>query len=249
MRPIIIPGLLILSCLMACMPDEENSRVPTFIEDTCTSIQVKQVTLKKKTVTIQTPIEANLYSLKYRVIDSSKLIVFDGTHNTLNQYNLKEQKLTKSIPLASEGPNKVNNLLDFYWHNQDSIFILCDHELLLVNDRGERIKKYLIDYQTDEGTAAGPYADPVLGLRLDYLPELQAVQFYFIFVEKSYAASVRKKMLVNFSLSQEQNITSFGWFPDTYGKGTYFSLFDDPSKITVGRHTILSFGADHGIYI
>lgn len=75
----------------------------------------------------------------------SKLIFYNRQVNQLEILNLETHLPESAIPLPSEGPNAIRKVYHFYYHNKDSVFIVSDYHLHLVNLAGDFAYSKLIN--------------------------------------------------------------------------------------------------------
>lgn len=179
------------------------------------------------------------------------LIEFNPTLNSLDVYDLTQFKLIKRINYELDGPDLLPNTLDFYWHSKDSIFFLGEGGILsLMTDNGKLVNRVIIGTKLPNGHDAGDYfAEPTMGLRMDYIPHIKSIQLYAVMIEGNEDYSHSLPFIANYSLQKKKIVNVFGAFPDVFFQGKHFSLLNDPSKIVVKNKTILSFGPDQGVYI
>lgn len=57
-------------------------------------------------------------------LDQESFINLNLVNNSLDFYNLSEGEIIHRIQFASEGPDRITNVGGFYYHNEDSIFLL-----------------------------------------------------------------------------------------------------------------------------
>ncbi len=80
----------------------------------------------------------NLYRIsQFVLVDDTPFVTgYNKLTNQIDFFNLNLNKGTHSLRLADMGPASVGNLLSFYYHNKDSIFILGNYKIALVDING-----------------------------------------------------------------------------------------------------------------
>ena len=236
--------VLVIAMLMLMSCQREKSVLPEF---SCPVENGKTHTLRKAAELVLTGDTLGVpASPVYRVLPEHRIVFYNSLIHSLDIYDLQQGDLTERIPLEEEGPNGVAGLLDFYWHNRDSIFVRSRSDVLLINTRSEVKDRYEPDYWSPEDFVFLDYfAEPYLELRLEYIPTLRALQLYGVLPE----GKMHKSCMVLYDVDRKEIIRTFGQYPEVYRQRQYFSLFDDPSAIVVGQKAYLSFGPDNGVYV
>lgn len=70
----------------------------------------------------------------------------DFINHSIICLDLKENSLVKNIVYRKKGPDKVDAIVSFYYHNDDSIFIQAMKELLLTNAKSKVLKRWSTIY-------------------------------------------------------------------------------------------------------
>lgn len=85
-------------------------------------------------------VSINSYSLidTYSDFGTNYVYAYNPYMHSLDILNLTDQKISQHISLAEHGGNKISkSVLNFTVHNMDSIFIVSDQEITLINGLGE----------------------------------------------------------------------------------------------------------------
>lgn len=235
----------------SCEQRLENAELPEF---QCDDKSVGNLQLVEQEFILQGDAKSSPGLPMHRVVTHQShdlLIEFNPALYGLDFYDLEQFEFKKRIFFEKDGPDFLTPPLDFYWHNQDSIFFLSEGGVLsLMNDQGKLKKRIVLKPDLPSKLQVGDYyADPVLALRIDYLPKSQTVQVYAVMLEEDPEYNCSLPFIANYSLTKNKVVQCFGKFPEVFFQGKHFSLLNDPSKIVVADKTIVSFGPDQGIYV
>jgi hypothetical protein len=93
--------------------------------------------------TLKIPLEdkflANYRRYHYAKREKDDVLVgYNRTSNSIEFINLRSKKIYSSVSFPSNGPDGVRRVNGIFYHNQDSIFILTDFHLILMNETGDR---------------------------------------------------------------------------------------------------------------
>lgn len=236
--------VLVIAILMLMSCQRDNAALPEF---SCPVENGKTHTLRKAAELVLTGDTLGVpASPVYRVLSEHRIVFYNSLIHALDVYDLKDGGIAERIKLEEDGPHQVIGLLDFFWHNRDSIFVRSQSQVLLMDTGGKVTDRYELDYWSPEGFVFVDYfAEPYLELRLEYIPALRALQLYGVLPE----GKLDKTCMVLYDIDRKQIIRTYGQYPEVYQRRDYFSLFDDPSAIVVGQKAYLSFGPDNGVYV
>lgn len=73
------------------------------------------------------------------------LVGFSKATNSVEFLNLDSSKVINKVIFPSEGPNGVRKINGLYYHNKDSVFLLTDYQIFIINDQGIIKKKFWIN--------------------------------------------------------------------------------------------------------
>ena len=83
----------------------------------------------------------------FNQVRNDSLLLFNAFHHSVEVVDLGVDSLVGRLLLHSEGPNAVNDIRAFYFHNRDSIFLAEENfSVALVNSKGELKNRYT-DFQ------------------------------------------------------------------------------------------------------
>jgi len=241
--------MLVLTLFWGCKQEVEKPHLPDF---SCT--KNRSINLQEELVTLKSDGKGTSGVPMNRVVQESNqnyLIEFNPSMHSLDYYSLKNLKLSKRVLFQKEGPNALPIPMDFCWHNQDSIFFLGEGGVFsMMNDQGILKRRIILSTQLPNGMEVGDYyAEPTMGLRVDYIAKIKSIQLYIVMLDGNPEYNKSLPFIANYSLPKNKITHMYGIFPEAYLKGQHFSLFDDPSKIVVQNKTIVSFGPDRGMYV
>ncbi|MFN3759780.1 MAG: DUF4221 family protein [Algoriphagus aquaeductus] len=84
----------------------------------------------------------------FNQVRNDSLLLFNAFHHSVEVVDLGVDSLVGRLLLHSEGPNAVNDIRAFYFHNRDSIFLAEENfSVALVNSKGELKNRYT-DFQS-----------------------------------------------------------------------------------------------------
>lgn len=89
-------------------------------------------------------VSINSYSLidTYSDFGANYVYAYNPYMHSLDILNLTDQKISQHIPLSEHGSNKISrSILNFTVQNMDSIFIVSDQEITLINRNGEVVRR------------------------------------------------------------------------------------------------------------
>lgn len=79
----------------------------------------------------------------FNQVRNDSLLLFNAFHHSVEVVDLGVDSLVGRLQLHSEGPNAVNDIRAFYFHNRDSIFLAEENfSVALVNSKGELKNRY-----------------------------------------------------------------------------------------------------------
>jgi hypothetical protein len=79
----------------------------------------------------------------FNQVRNDSLLLFNAFHHSVEVVDLGVDSLVGRLLLHSEGPNAVNDIRAFYFHNRDSIFLAEENfSVALVNSKGELKNRY-----------------------------------------------------------------------------------------------------------
>lgn len=134
--------LLVIGLLFSCQ-NEKSNEDKTF--ELTPSGKFLSLDLDDSTANIST-------GLQYFKGDKEYLFNANWGTNSVQIYDLQDQKLSKELFFDYEGPNGIGDLFGFHVHSMDSIFLFTapfGSRFFMVNSDGEI--KNRIDYQIPEG--------------------------------------------------------------------------------------------------
>ncbi|GAB2497597.1 DUF4221 family protein [Algoriphagus taiwanensis] len=79
----------------------------------------------------------------FNQVRNDSLFLFNSFNHSLDIVDLKSDSVASRIKLEFDGPNAVNDIRTFYFHNRDSIFLAEENfSVALVNSKGELKNRY-----------------------------------------------------------------------------------------------------------
>lgn len=175
------------------------------------------------------------------------LIGYNRFSNRLQGWNLDENRAEFETQLQIEGPDAIPEIVSFYYHNKDSIFILSFFSLSLIRSDGATVWRRVINNDKSEingnHTAASKlWCDPNNSSPIFYSRRENAV--YAAFKPLKVFENGRKKQ----PLCGKLGLADFKleplpiYLPETYVKGYYPNY--DQANIRFGEDQIV-YGFNH----
>lgn len=189
--------------------------------------------------------------MDFQTIEKDGEEIFIGLNEpefSLDFISLSKKASLYKISLEDSGPNQISGNLDgFFYHNNDSIFILSidANSIYLIDSTAEVKDKFHFsdtplpdgfnnyDVYADQGIQNGPY----------YVSSQQALHFY------TYRWLPPNKDDFNYSAFASYNIKKrafeniYGVYPSNYQLGTNFLLYNDPTLTVVDTLSFVQLGA------
>lgn len=186
------------------------------------------------------------------IVDNNLMLAgYNRKTHAFDFYNINKKEYDSSIPLAYQGPYRIFDIVGFYPHTIDSIFVLAFGGIYLINSEGQ-VKNILStnklkenpDYENLSFFASSGFNlfyDKVenllfLNCRNAY-NELFSDEFYSQPILSSYNLNTEEIFLYPFGYS--------GYFKENQGKYGYFNL---PNLTIHSGRVVYNFPAESNIY-
>lgn len=168
---------------------------------------------------------------------------YDHRSGFLNIYDLLSNQQASKINLKGYFSKSVSYKLTPYIKNFDSIFVVCQNGLYLIDSAGKKINKYRFRLSPANAWPKFDNTCPPL-LKDNHL--YTAVSAY---VDESSLHAIKKwKVMYDFDLSKKQATLLYS-YPERYAQKLYGSLFLNQSHcVNEKGNFVLSFPADTSIY-
>lgn len=168
------------------------------------------------------------YYKKYAAADSL-YIGYNSMRHSLNVFNYVSAVAVRSIQLFPEGPNAIEDVAALYFARQDSIFILTQTQLAILDFKGQKIFSMPVNgANLDQGIFTDYYAyggNEVNNLVYDskrHLVYVQALDVRYGQCKKEHYGKLLLKINI---LTQKAELMPFE-YPDQY-RENYFGFFQD----------------------
>jgi hypothetical protein len=212
--------------------------------------------LNLKTVEFKIPINVFLLSdyfqySNYKIHDTLYISAYNYLYNKIDIFDLKNRAFSKSVILDHEGPNAIRHLLAHYLINSDSILLICQNNILIIDYQGTIINdipinnralgnnhKDSFDFTKYSLSAMGNYFDPEYNegkiflfkeqrTKTPYKPDFFAEDFMVMFDLNQNAI---REIPIGYpeELKLAENIFEYLWYPliqNTNSKIIYSFLY------------------------
>jgi hypothetical protein len=222
--------LLVIGLLFSCQ-NEKSNEDKTF--ELIPSGKFLSLDLDDSTANIST-------GLQYFKGDKEYLFNANWGTNSLQIYDLQDQKLAKELFFDFEGPNGIGGLFGFHVHSMDSIFLFTapfGSRFFIVDSEGEIEKR--IDYQIPEGGGSAFVHNAFMISPPDINGTLLAVNHRF-------PGNIRE------TTSEKLASKTFGYQIDTSsGETTHFNHFFPADYLSSGQKLLdfsRALGKDKIVY-
>ncbi|MBO3700400.1 DUF4221 family protein [Roseivirga sp. E12] len=225
-----------------------REREKGFIEPILLRESGKKMTVKTQVVEISVPEGVPEYFPILSILEDSEGAFYAGYHervHAISFFSLSQQEYLSSLSLEQEGPKGIRtvNAIDYY--SRDSIFILSDYSIYLLNATGDLLNKWDFRYGEDRfsnrymfdgyGNSSFSYDDTdksfLMGL---YSTSISGTAS----PEEFYGTSLIGKYELS---SSEMKVLPFT-FPDEY-REYYYGYLDQPVISHIGSKSYASFPA------
>jgi len=111
---------------------------------------------------------------------TNEFIGFNNTINALDFFSLPDQKFTKRLTLAYDGPNGISNIKGLHYHNPDSIFAYSRGKISIINEIDGQVENVnLYDILQNNNIAFEPAINNYFRLYFD--PVSKTIPFFNIY--------------------------------------------------------------------
>lgn len=121
--------LLSLVLIVSCFPTTESESIMT------SASNGSWVPLEKVDIPIESP-QQSFYRLS-KVLNHHQLTTYNPRAHSFDVFNLKDKRLEHSIPLSSSGPDKVEEVREFYRLSADSIVCFSRNSITVIGGSGQ----------------------------------------------------------------------------------------------------------------
>jgi len=191
-------------------------------------------------------------SPQFKQLDrQSYIFSYNPNRHSLDVYDTKRQAFLPPVLLEREGPNGIESVNSYFVHKWDSIFILTDQYLCLIDSLGQVLHTY--------HTHLPPEGKYVLSSvqsmgRFDiyyYAPRQQIFAFYHpTFIPLNQAAYYEAPIEASLDLRSEQISPLPVYYAPLYRQGnTYFGYLNMPMRTPTDSLFIYTFPADPNLYV
>jgi hypothetical protein len=244
---LVFPALIFFSC-------DDSSDISRFSDYTTQEVSVynsHELVLKDTVyLSLDSVSDGDMYYGQVLIIDSvEQFLVFNTSIHALDFYNLKTGERVNRILLDTEGPNAVENVDRFFYHNVDSIFFFSSdkREIAIVNSQGLNTRRVPIVLERD-GLEYFPTVENFFQFK--YLERYSAVTFWAHPLDKmSYDGydywEEAKGVLYNLSTGK---IDFFGHFPSAYYRNeNIFETLEFFASVVKDEKILLYFHASEEV--
>ncbi len=175
----------------------------------------------------------------------------DPANNSISVFNLSKKEVSNRIQIPKTGPEAINDILNFYVHTADSIFIVPVNtgRIFLIDSKAKIINKW--NYQnltlpTGESLSENfPFPIAEMGTHFFYQKD-KALLTLPLWL-RGPGSFYKVPPLINLDLKNNKVVHSFGEYPENY-KGNKISIRDHPNLVQMKNGEILvSFEESHYI--
>lgn len=176
--------------------------------------------------------------------------IYNTGEHKIQIYDVGSLKNFKNINLRKEGPGTIPELLGFYIHSFDSVFLFSydNNKVFLVDTAGTVIN----EYDVNEALANGDgYYEIALG---DYFePSYDSKNFILTFwlqpfINRRTFEYYQYPLAVDFDVKKENIRLHYGYYPDTYRKSDFHFLREDLHRTISNDFDIHHFSNAHHLF-
>lgn len=153
----------------------------------------------------------------FNQVRNDSLFLYNSFNHSLDLVDLKSDSVVNRIKFELNGPNAVNDISSFYFHNRDSIFLSEENfSVALVNSKGElknRYTDFLSSFPTEEKEKL--YSNsPSLGFasQMLYDPSQKEILLYFM----PFDQQEKKRIFASYSLENGKSKSLPIHLPEQY---------------------------------
>jgi hypothetical protein len=245
--------IILLTCIYSCNSKfdykKERGFVIRSLNDSLT-LMVQQI----RNISIDS-VSTDAYAIYQPVTNNegeNQFIAFNQQTHSLDVFNIVNKDKTGHIKFEYKGPNGIPEIDDFYFHNNDSIFILsiAMNTVFLCNSKGKVCDKYKFKGKPlpDGFTRYSCYAVPELHNRLYYTPSTKSLHFYAYRWIKFNEDDRRYPNFVRYSIKEKKFNSLYGDYSKAYGLRKNFSLYNDPSFLVIDTLSYVSYPISPEVY-
>lgn len=181
------------------------------------------------------------------------IIGYNFNEHKLQAFNLDSGDTLWQIPLKKEGPGMIPEVVSFYYHSPDSIFVLSFFYLSIINRHGDILKKYVINRSSskingnDQNESKLIYSDINHSSPIYYDDDEKAVYFAFKPLPP-YSDNRFEQPLCGRFLLDSSKIESLPIFlPDDFKK-QYFGAYERPTFLFNDDEIVYGFYLNGNLY-
>lgn len=183
-------------------------------------------------------INGNSYLFKYHYME-----------HKIELWNMDEKSIVEEISLEREGPNAINDIISFYPHRLDSIFLMSFSDIYLINMEGEVLEKIFIN-NSEKSSVTGIDFNT-----FNFYNDLQNTNPIFFRKGYFYVSIKRYGRKLDYSHKiigkLKWNSKEFTFLPISYPKAfqeNYYGSFDKPNITYLDNNIIVSFKHTNSFY-
>lgn len=137
----------------------------------------------------------------FNQVRNDSLIVFNAFNHSLDIIDTRVDSVVSSIPFELNGPNAVNEITSFFYHNEDSIFLAENNQaIVLITSKGQLKRRYSdfeSSFDMDEREKVYDNSPSLrFASQLLYNSDAQEIFLYFM----SFNQPERKRIFASYSL-------------------------------------------------
>lgn len=153
----------------------------------------------------------------FNQVRNDSLFLFNSYNHSLEVVDLRVDSIIHSFQFDFNGLNAISDISSFYFHNQDSIFLVEENfSIVLAKGNGEVMKKYSdFDNSFDAGERSKLYANQPsfrFASQLIFSPEHDELVLYYM----SFDQPEKKRIFASYSLESEESRSLPIHYPEKY---------------------------------
>ncbi|WP_288370621.1 DUF4221 family protein [uncultured Algoriphagus sp.] len=153
----------------------------------------------------------------FNQVRNDSLLVFNVYDHALNIIDTRVDSVVSSIQFEFNGPNAVNEISSFYYHNEDSIFLAENNQaIVLITSRGELKRRYSdfeSSFETDEREKVYEN-NPSLRFASQLLYNSEEYEIFLYLM--SFNQPEKKRIFASYSLKTGKSKSIPIYYPEDY---------------------------------
>lgn len=153
----------------------------------------------------------------FNQVRNDSLLVFNVYNHSLDIIDTRVDSVVSSIQFEFNGPNAVNEITSFFYHNKDSIFLAENNQaIVLINSKGQLKRRYsdfASSFDIDEREKVYDNSPSLrFASQLLYNSDAQEIFLYFM----SFNQPERKRIFASYSLETGKSKSIPVHYPEEY---------------------------------